>query len=57
MNEEAQALRMGIRDGLIVCRCPRPALVNGYDYHQYDCQWNAAMRRIYELERAEDAKR
>lgn len=59
MSDEAQALRRGVSDGLFACRCPRPQGQGTYteDYHRQECQWNNAIKRIYELERAEDAKR
>lgn len=56
MSDESQSLRKGIRDGFISCRCPRQALTDVEDYHLIDCQWNAAIRRIYEIERVEDAQ-
>lgn len=57
MNEEAQALRRAVRDGLVLCHCPRPMRQEIEDYHRQECQWMNAIKRIYELERAEDAKR
>lgn len=57
MNQEAHGLRMGIKAGWFPCHCPRPMRQENEELHRHDCQWMNAVMRIYELERAEDAKR
>lgn len=56
MSDEAQSLRLGIRNGLLTCQCPRPYMTDSEDYHRRECEWHNAVKRIYELERAEDAR-
>ena len=51
MSAESQRLREAIRIGLITCRCGAvPDAI-----HRQGCMWEAAVLKVYELERAEEA--
>lgn len=56
MSDESQSLHADIRAGLRPCRCPRNVPEEREDYHLAGCLWMNAIRRIYEIERAEDAR-
>lgn len=57
MSQESESLRADIRAGLIMCHCSRAgAVMENIDYHVAGCKWKNAVARIYELERAEDAR-
>jgi hypothetical protein len=51
---ENQVLREGIRNGTIVCYCP---IKDGQRQHHIACEWNNAVTRIYEIERAPSSLR
>ena len=50
MSKESEALREGIRTGAIPCPCRRVML----NVHFPECEWRAAVDRIYEIEREEE---
>lgn len=55
MSLGSQQLREKLRTE-IECYCDPLARVElGEDGHSPDCQWILAVRRVYELERAEDS--
>lgn len=58
MTAESQALRAGIRDGSIRCRKPiEGGTCNPNDAtHEPGCPHERAVGRIYEIERAEEAR-
>lgn len=55
MSTGSQQLRDLLRTE-IDCYCdPLARVESGEDGHSPDCQWILAVRKVYELERAEDA--
>jgi len=57
MTPESQVLRQLIRNDQMACYCDVVTrLVLGEHGHEPGCQWAGAVKKIYELERAQETQ-